>query len=84
VDQSSDAVSVGNNHVVFRVVARTPADESALAAQQDQIGEELLERKRGLVWELFQQNLKDRLKASGELKMNEAAMKRFLASYQRT
>ena len=84
VNQSSDAVSVGNNHVVFRVAARTPADESALGAQQDQLAEELLERKRGLVWELFQQNLKDRLKASGELKMNEAAMKRFLASYQRS
>lgn len=84
VNLTSDAVSVGNNHVVFRVAARTPADESALAAQQDPIAEELLERKRGLIWELFQQNLKDRLKASGELKMNEAAMKRFLATYQRT
>lgn len=84
VNQSSDAVSVGNNDVVFRVVARTPADESALAAQHDPIAEELLERKRSLVWELYQQNLKDRLKASGELKINEAAMKRFLASYQRT
>ncbi len=82
--QSSDAVSVGNNHVVFRVLARTAADESALAAQQEQIAEELLERKRSLAWELYQQNLKDRLKATGALKMNEAAMKSFLAGYQRT
>jgi peptidyl-prolyl cis-trans isomerase D len=84
VGQSSDPVSVGNNQVVFRVVARTPADEAGLLAQQDRIAEELLERKRSLVWELYQQNLKDRLKATGELRMNEAAMKRFLAAYQRT
>jgi peptidyl-prolyl cis-trans isomerase D len=82
--QTSDAVSVGNNHVVFRVVSRTPADESGFAAQQDRIAEELLERKRSLAWELYQQNLKQQLRASGELKMNEAAMKAFLASYQRT
>jgi hypothetical protein len=84
LEQTSEAVSVGNNHVVFRVVARTAADESALALQQDQISEELLERKRSLVWELYQQNLKDRLKATGKLKMNDAAMKKFLATYQRT
>ena len=82
--QASDAVSAGNNHVVFRVLARTAADEAGLGAQQDQIAEELLERKRGLAWELYQQSLKDRLKASGELKINEAAMKSFLAGYQRT
>jgi len=84
LEQTSDAVSVGANHVVFRVLARTPADESGFAAQQDQIAEELLERKRGLAWALYQQNLQDQLKASGELKMNEAAMKVLLAGYQKS
>jgi peptidyl-prolyl cis-trans isomerase D len=82
--ETSDPVTVGSNHVVFRVVARTAADEAGLASQQDQIAEELLERKRSLAWELYQQSLKDRLKASGQLKMNEAAMKSFLAAYQRS
>ncbi len=82
--QASDAVAVGNNYVVFDVVGRMPADESGLASQQDQLAEELLERKRSLAWELYQQNLKDQLKASGQLKMNEAAMKTFLAGYQRS
>ena len=82
--QVSDTVSVGNNHVVFHVLARITADESALVAQQDQVAEEFLELKRTLAWELYQQDLRDRLKASGELKMNEAAMKTFLAGYQRT
>ena len=82
--QASDAVAVGGNRVVFRVVARTPAAEADLPGQQDQIAEELVERKRSLAWELYQQNLKQQLLASGELKLNEAAMKKFLAAYQKT
>ena len=82
--QSSDSVAVGGNHIVFRVASRLPAAESDLPAQQEQIAEELAERKRSLAWELYQQNLKGQLKSSGELKMNEAAMKTFLAGYQRS
>jgi peptidyl-prolyl cis-trans isomerase D len=82
--QTSDAVQVGRNRVVFRVVARTPAAESALAGQQDQIAEEVLERKRNLAWEIYEQNLKQQLQASGKLKMNESAMKKFLAAYQKS
>lgn len=80
--QTSDAVAVGGNRVVFRVVARTAAAEADLPGQQDQIAEELVERKRSLAWELYQKNLKQQLLASGELKMNEAAMKKFLAAYK--
>ena len=82
--QTSDAVQVGSNRVVFRVVARTPAAESELASQQEQIAEEVLERKRNLAWEIYEQNLKQQLQASGTLKMNEAAMKKFLATYQKS
>ena len=82
--QASDVVAVGGNRVVFRVVARTPAVEADLPGQQDQIAEELVERKRSLAWELYQKNLKQQLLASGELKMNEAAMKKFLAAYKTT
>lgn len=82
--QSSDSVAVGGNRIVFRVASRIPAVEAELPAQQEQIAEELVERKRSLAWELYQQNLKGQLKASGELKMNEAAMKTFLAGYQRS
>ncbi|MBZ5514225.1 MAG: peptidyl-prolyl cis-trans isomerase [Acidobacteriia bacterium] len=82
--QTSEAVQVGANRVVFRVTARTPAPESELAGQQDQIAEELLERKRSLAWEIYQQSLKQQLLASGKLKVNEAAMKKFLATYQKS
>lgn len=81
---TSDVVSLGGNRVVFRVVARTPAAEVDLPGQQDQIAEELLERKRNLAWEIYRQSLKQQLVSSGELKLNDAAMKKFLAAYQRS
>jgi hypothetical protein len=55
-----------------------------LPGQQDQIAEELLERKRNLAWEIYRQSLKQQLVSSGELKLNDAAMKKFLAAYQRS
>src|SRR5262249_34038632 len=82
--QVSDPVTVGNNQVVFRVLARIASDESAPGRLVDQLSEEVLERKSTITWELYEQKLKDRLKASGELKVNDAAMKNFLATYQRT
>ena len=81
--QTSEAVSFGNSSVVFRVVSHSPANEADLAAQQDQIREELLERKRSLAFEIYQQNLKQALKDSRQLKLNDTAMKQFLATYQR-
>ncbi len=81
--QSSDVVSLSGSSVVFRVVSHTPASEADLAAQKDRLAEELLERKRNLAFQVYRQNLKQELLRSGELKLNDEAMKQFLASYQR-
>jgi len=81
--QTSDVVSLGTNSVVFRVVSHTPADEAQLAGQQDRIAEELLERKRDLAFEIYRKNLTAELLKSRQLKMNDAAMKQFLATYQK-
>jgi hypothetical protein len=70
--------------VVFRVLTRTAAPEYGLASQQDQLAEEVLDRKRNLAWEIYEQNLKQQLQASGKLKMNESALKKFLANYQKS
>ncbi len=80
---TSDVVTVGGTSVVFRVVAQTPANEADLAFQKDQIAEEILAQKRNLAFEVYKQNLKQQLQASGKLKMNAAAMSQFLATYQR-
>jgi peptidyl-prolyl cis-trans isomerase D len=80
--KTSEVVSLGANSVVFRVVSHTPANEADFPAQRDQIHEELLDQKRNLAFEIYRQNLRQQLLRTGELKMNDAAMKQFLASYQ--
>src|SRR5208337_5061000 len=82
VGQTSDVISLRTNSVVFRVVSHTPANDADLKSQQDQITEELLDRKRSLAFELYRQNLKLQLVKSGELKMNAGALKQFIALYQ--
>src|SRR5207244_12383943 len=79
--QTSDVATTGTNSVVFHVLSHTPPSEGDFAAQQSQIAEELLGRKREVAFEIYQQNLKQWLLPSKELKMNDAAMKQFLASY---
>ena len=80
--QVSSLVSVGSNQVLFKVVSHTPANEADFAAQSDQIREELLDQKRDLQFEIYRQNLKDQYIQSGKLKLNEAGMKTYLATYQ--
>ncbi len=80
--QVSGVISVGANQVLFKVVSHTPANEADFAAQRDQIREELLDQKRDLQFEIYRQNLKDQFLRSGKLKINDAVMKQYLASYQ--
>jgi peptidyl-prolyl cis-trans isomerase D len=80
--QVSGVIPVGANQVLFKVVSHTPANEADFAAQRDQIREELLDQKRDLQFEIYRQNLKDQYLRSGQLKINEAGMKQFLASYE--
>ncbi|HET7841724.1 MAG TPA: peptidyl-prolyl cis-trans isomerase, partial [Terriglobia bacterium] len=81
--KTSGVVTVGTNNVVFRVISRTPANEADFSAQKDQIAQQLLDQKQELAFELYSKDLKAKLIKSGDLKMNDAAMKQFLASYQR-
>jgi len=80
--QVSSVVSVGSSQALFKVVSHTPANEADFAAQRDQLREELLDQKRDLQFEIYRQNLRDQLIKSGKLKLNEAGMKQYLASYQ--
>jgi len=68
--------------VLFKVVSHTPPNEADFAAQSDQIGEEMLDQKRELQFEIYGQNLKDQFIRTGKLKINEAGLKQYLASYE--
>jgi hypothetical protein len=79
--QTSGVLTAEGNDVVIHVLTHTPPDGSGFAAQQADIREQLLTQKRALAYEIYRQNLKKELIASGQLKMNEQGMKTFLASY---
>ncbi len=80
--QTSDPISVGSTYVVFQVVSHTPATESDFAAQKDNLTDQLLQQKRDLAFEIYRDNLKQELLRSGKLKINQTALKQFLAGYQ--
>ncbi len=80
--QTSGVLTAEGNNVVIHVLAHTPPDQSDFASQEAQIREQLLTQKRSLAYEIYRQNLKKELIASGKLKMNEQGMKTFLASYE--
>jgi peptidyl-prolyl cis-trans isomerase D len=80
--QVSGVTSVGSNQVLFKVVSHTAPNEADFAAQRDQIREELLDQKRDLEFEIYRANLRDQFIRTGKLKINDAGMKTFLASYQ--
>jgi peptidyl-prolyl cis-trans isomerase D len=80
--QTSDVVKTASGDVVFRLISRASPNEADFAAQRDSIVEQLVQKKRSLAFELYRENLKEQMARSGDLKMNEAAMKQFLAAYQ--
>lgn len=82
--QTSDAIAAGTNNLVLRVASHTPPDEASFAQQQNQIREQLLSQKRSLAFEIYRQNLKQQLQRSGQLKINDSALKQFLSGYERS
>jgi len=75
----SDAVAQGDNRVVFKVIARQPADPSLLApGEREALRNQLLQEKRGFAWAVYVEALQKRLKAEKVLEINEATRKRLL------
>lgn len=73
---------MGANTVVYQLEALTPANEADFAAQRDTIAEQLAAQKRSMAFEIYRQNLKQQLIASGELKVYEPAIRQFISTYQ--
>jgi peptidyl-prolyl cis-trans isomerase D len=80
--QSSQAIQVGSTYVAFQVISHTPANEASFASQEGSLTEQLLQQKRDLAFEIYESNLKNLLMHTGKLKINESALKSFLAGYQ--
>ena len=74
--QTSDAVSIGANWAVYRVLERQPANPAELAKQQQQIQQELLDARRTMGFEAFRTALDTRMRQQGKLKINAENLKR--------
>lgn len=76
VGQSSTAVSLGSNWLVFRVLDRQEPNPEELAKQQDQIQKQIVQNKQQLAFQAFQESLRQRLVSEGKLKINDQVLKR--------
>jgi peptidyl-prolyl cis-trans isomerase D len=67
--------------LIARVVARSQADLSQLAAQRSQIRDEIKSRKAKDRETLFEEGVRDAMKKSGKLKVHESVIQRLINSY---
>jgi peptidyl-prolyl cis-trans isomerase D len=74
--QTSEAVSLGANWAVYRVLERQPANPADLAKQQTDIQQQLLDARRTMAFEAFRTALDNRMKQQGKLKINAENLKR--------
>ena len=74
--QTSDAVSLGVNWAVYRVLEKQPANPADLAKQQQDIQQQLLDARRTMAFEAFRTALDTRMRQEGKLKLNAENLKR--------
>ncbi len=78
--QTSDAVSLGANWAVYRVIDRQLANPADFAKQQQDIQQQLLDARRTMAFEAFRSALDTRMRQQGKLKLNAANLKRITSS----
>ena len=72
--------SAGGGYVVYQVASREPAQEEDMEQQVSGIMQRLLNQKRQLAFEAFQDSLTERLAASGDLRIYEDVLAQLTAS----
>jgi len=78
--QTSDAVSLGENWAVYRVVDQQLANPADFAKQKQDVENQLLDSRRNMAFEAFRTALDNRMKAEGKLKINADNLKRMSTS----
>jgi len=76
VGQTSDAVSLGANWAVYRILDRQDANPSDLAKQQQDIQQQVLDARRTMAFEAFRKSLDNRIRQEGKLKLNAENLRR--------
>jgi peptidyl-prolyl cis-trans isomerase D len=76
--QAGDAVFLGANWVVFRVLERQEANPADLPNQRQEITQQMLQSRRGMAYEAFRTSLETRLRSEGKLEYNEENLRRLM------
>ncbi len=77
VGEVGTPVLIGQNWVVYDLVAKTEANPADFDKQRRTITDNLLQSKRSLVFEAFRTSLEERMKAEGKLKLMPDKMRGF-------
>jgi peptidyl-prolyl cis-trans isomerase D len=72
----SGPISLGNSGAVISVIDRQEPSLEALSGQREQLRENLLQRKRTEVMELFASNLRKRMEEEGKIRYNKEERER--------
>lgn len=74
--QTSDAVSLGANWAVYKVLDRQDANPADMAKQHQDIQQQLLDARRTMAFEAFRKSLDNSMRQGGKLKMNAENLRR--------
>jgi peptidyl-prolyl cis-trans isomerase D len=74
--QTSDAVSLGANWAVYKVLDRQDANPADMAKQQQDVQQQLLDARRTMAFEAFRKSLDNSMRQGGKLKMNAENLRR--------
>jgi peptidyl-prolyl cis-trans isomerase D len=76
IGQTSSAVSLGTNWLVYRVAERQEPNPQDLARQASDLRRQIVQSKQQMAFEAFQEALRQRLLREGKLKINDQLVKR--------
>jgi peptidyl-prolyl cis-trans isomerase D len=80
INQVGTPVNLSGNWLIFRVVARNSPNPTDLAAQHDNIQQQLLQTKQDAAYQAFKTSLQDQLIKEGKLVIHNDVMKQFTGS----
>ncbi len=80
VDKVSSPINIAGNWLVYRVVAQNEPNPADLAAQREDIRQQLLQSKQDAAFEAFHTSLENQLQQEGKLVINNDVLTSFTKS----
>ncbi len=72
----SGPVQAGNNGVVFSILDKQEPSAAEFAQKEDQVRQEVLQRKRGEAIEIYIGSLRDKLQKDGKIRINQQQLEK--------